>query len=162
MKKILVLASFIASLASPALAADYTVIHLQIDVAKPVDMVWNSIGHYCDIKDWLGMTCQMTAGSGDVGSMRHLTGGPNGPVDEIMVSRTPHSYTYTQPATTILYHGELSAEAVDATHSRLFYTLLYDQAPLATPAAQAANRDTRTERFKGALAKMKEIAEAAR
>lgn len=160
MKKFLMIAIFTAALASPALSADYATIHLQIDVAKPVDVVWNRIGNYCDIKDWLGMTCEITAGHGDVGSTRHLTGGPTGPLDEIMVSKTAHSYGYTQPATTILYHGELSAEAVDATHSRLFYTLLYDQEPLKTPEAQAANRKMRTERFQGALAKMKEIAEA--
>ena len=160
MTRILTAAMVVAALISSASAADYTTIHMQTDVARPVAQVWSRIGGYCTITDWLGMACTLTAGSGDVGTIRHLTGGPNGALDEIMVSKTQYSYTYTQPASPILYHGELSVEALDATHSRIFYTLLYDQAPLATPEAQAANRKMRTERFTGALAKMKAIAEA--
>ena len=156
MKKILTMAALMAALASPVLSADYTVIHMETNVDRSADQTWSKIGDYCAIKDWLGVTCVITAGTGDVGTMRHL----NNTIDEIMVAKTKYSYTYTQPATTILYHGTVAVEPVDATHSRIVYTLFYDQAPLATPEAQAANRKQRTDRFTAAVAKMKAIAEA--
>ena len=37
----------------------------------------------------------------------------NGNNNEIMIAATPYSYSYTQPATTILYHGTLAVEPLD-------------------------------------------------
>ena len=122
---------------------------------RPVDVVWKKIGGYCDISAWLNVSCVYTSGSGDLGSVRRL----NDRVDEVMVAKTPYSYTYTQPASTILYHGTLDVEADGADRSRIVYTLFYDQSSLATPEAQAADREQRTKRFGAALATMKSIAE---
>ena len=157
MNKTLSTIALLAALTAPALAApDYAVIHMEANVDRSADATWGKIGDYCAIQAWLGTSCVITAGNGDVGTMRHL----NNTIDEIMVAKTKYSYAYTQPATTILYHGNLAVEPIDATHCKIVYTLMYDQAPLATPEAQAANRKQRTDRFTAAVAKMKAIAEA--
>jgi hypothetical protein len=144
------------SLAGTAMAADYTTIVQHISVDRPIDVVWKKIGGYCDISAWLNVTCVYTSGSGGLGTMRRL----NDRTDEVMVAMTPHSYTYTQPTTTILYHGTLEVEADGKKRSTIIYTLFYDQSPLSTPEAQAADRDQRTKRFATALATMKSLAEA--
>ena len=150
MKKIIGFATLMAAFALPASAADYAVIHMETDVDRSADQTWSRIGDYCAIQTWLGTTCVITAGNGDVGTIRHL----NNTTDEILVAKTKYSYAYTQPASTILYHGTLAAEPVDASHSKIIFILFYDQAPLATPEAQAANRKQRADRFMAGLAKM--------
>jgi hypothetical protein len=156
MKKFIAAAGLVCALVLPAHAADYAVIHLNIAVNRPAEAVWAKVGDYCAIAGWLKMKCVITAGNGDVGTIRQL----NGTIEEIMTSKTPLSYGYTQPASTILYHGVLEVRPVDAGHSQIFYTLMYDQAPLATPDAQAANRKSRSDRFQGAIEAMKAMAEA--
>ena len=67
-----------------------------------------------------------------------------------MIAATPYSYSYTQPATTILYHGTLAVEPIDrGQHTKIVYTLFYDQAPLGTtdPRPRRRNRASRTKRF---------------
>jgi len=145
--------------AGTASAADYAVINLHIDVDKPVDVVWKKIGGYCDIAAWLKVTCDLTSGTGEVGTMRHLTIRNNG-VDEIMVAKTAHSYTYTQPTTTILYHGTLEVVPNGKDHSTILYNLIWDQGPDGADDAKAKDRDGRTKAFTNALANMKSIAEA--
>jgi hypothetical protein len=144
--------------AVPAAAAEYTSIILEKAVDRSPDETWRKIGPYCAIATWLKVTCVMTAGNGvSVGSNRLLNGNNN----EIMVAATPFSYTYTQPSSTILYHGTLAVEPTDrGAHSKIVYTLFYDQAPLNTPEAKAENRATRTKRFTEALEAMKQMAEA--
>jgi hypothetical protein len=144
-----------------AQAADYAVITLDTTVDRPVDAVWAKVGGYCAIDKWMTRLnpCVLLSGTGDVGSIRKL--GPTGAIVEVMVAKTAHSYTYTQPTTTILYHGTLAAEPADGGRkTRLVYTMFYDQAPLATPEAQAKNRNDRTSTFTQALASMKALAEA--
>jgi len=156
MKMLVSAALLLTALTLPAWAApDYTSIHLETDVNTSADRAWSKISDYCAAPKIFGSTCVLTGGTGDVGTNRKL----NGTTDELMVARTRYSYTYTQPASTILYHGTLAAEPIDATHSKLIFILFYDQAPLATPEAQAANRKQRADRFSGALAKMKALAE---
>ncbi len=142
--------------ARPASASDYAVIVMDVAVDKPADEVWKKVGGYCDISVWLNLTCVYTSGSGDVGTMRRLADR----IDEIMVAKTPHSYTYTQPTTTILYHGTLAVQADGVNHSKIVYTLFYDQEPLKTAEAKAADRAQRTKRFEDALHTMKTLAEA--
>src|SRR5271155_2723248 len=89
--------------AGAAAAPEYTTIVMEKTVDRPADVVWKKIGGYCDIATWLKVTCVLTSGTGDVGTMRRL----NDKTDEVMVAKTQHSYTYTQPTTTILYHGTL-------------------------------------------------------
>ena len=144
--------------AGPALAAEYTTIILEKAVNATPDRTWSRIGPYCAIATWLKVTCVVTSGNQvGVGTNRLLNGNNN----EIVVAATPYSYTYTQPTSTILYHGTLAVEPTDrGTHSKIVYTLFYDQAPLNTDQAKAENRATRTKRFTEALEAMKQMAEA--
>lgn len=145
-----------AGIAAPALAADYAVVVQDIAVDRPADAVWAKVGGYCAIGDWLKVSCVYTSGSGDVGTVRRLADR----IDEVMVGRTALSYTYTQPTTTILYHGTLEVVPVDARHSKIVYTLFWDQAALPTSEAKQADREQRRSRFHTALETMKAQAEA--
>jgi hypothetical protein len=141
--------------AEAASAAEYTTIIQDISVDRPVEVVWKKIGGYCDIAAWLNVSCVYTSGTGDLGTVRRL----NDRIDEVMVAKTPHSYTYTQPASTILYHGTLDVQADGPKRSRIVYTLFYDVSPLTTPEARTADHEQRSTRFAGALAAMKKLAE---
>jgi Polyketide cyclase / dehydrase and lipid transport len=144
--------------AIPAQAADYTTILLEKVVDRTPDQTWAKIGPYCAIAQWLKVTCVITAGNGvSVGSNRLLNGNNN----EIMIAATPYSYSYTQPATTILYHGTLAVEPLDrGRKTKIVYSLFYDQAPLGTDQAKAENRAQRTKRFGDAMDTMKAMAES--
>lgn len=143
--------------AVPAQAAEYTTILLEKIVDRTPDQTWAKIGPYCAIAQWLKVSCVITAGNGvSVGSNRLLNGNNN----EIMIAATPWSYSYTQPASTILYHGTLAVEPMDrGRKTKIVYTLFYDQAPLGTDQAKAENRAQRTKRFGDALDAMKAMAE---
>lgn len=175
MKKIL-LATFVAA-ATPALAQsaptpaapaaaspvpntpkNWATIVMTANVNLPVDQAWVKIGgnDYCAFIKYLGMnSCVLTAGTGDVGTNRLL----NGNISELLVSRTSHSYVYAQPTSPIFYHGTMAVEPVDATHSRIVYTLLYDNAGIA-PADRPAEMDRRRTRFQAAIDKMAVAANA--
>src|SRR5579863_10390387 len=144
--------------ASQAQAAEYTSILLDKVVNRTPDQTWAKIGPFCAIQTWLKVKCVITAGNGiAVGTNRLLNDSNN----EIMVAATPYSYTYTQPTSTILYHGTLAVEPLDrGRQTRIVYTLFYDSAPLATDQAKAENRASRTKRFNEALDNMKAMAEA--
>ena len=152
---VLVLAAGLPS----AWAADYVVITRQVDVDRPADQVWKRIGSYCAIAEWLKVTCDYSSGSGDVGSVRRI----NGTNIEPMVAKTPLSYTYWQTAGNMAassYHGTLAVEPEGAGRSRIFYTLFYDQAAMASDAVRTSERERLTQRFQGALDTMKAIVEA--
>jgi hypothetical protein len=145
-----------------AFAADYTTINLHIDVERSADEVWKKVGGFCDIKNWLkfgpqgdAISCVYTSGTGDLGTVRRLADR----IDEVMVGKTEHSYTYTQPTTTILYHGTLDVVSVGKNKSRINYSLVYDIAPLANDEAKAKDREQRTKSFTNALENMKKLAE---
>ncbi len=141
--------------AGTASAADYTTITLNISVDKPMDVVWKKIGGYCDIAAWLKLTCVYTSGTGDLGTMRRLADR----IDEVMVAKTAYSYTYTQPTSTILYHGTLEVVADGKKKSKINYSLFYDQSQMADDAARAKDRENRTKAFTTALDNMKKLAE---
>jgi hypothetical protein len=147
------------SSAPAAPPADYAVLNLKVAVNAPADVAWKKVGGYCDIAAWLKVKCDVTSGTGEVGTIRHLTFGPRG-VDEIMVAKTAHSYTYTQPNTTILYHGTLEVVPDGKGHSKLLYNLIWNQGPDGTDEAKAKDRDGRTKAFTTALDNMKAIVEA--
>jgi Polyketide cyclase / dehydrase and lipid transport len=158
MKRILNVVALLATFASPALAADYMSFSLTTTANVTPEKAWSRIGDFCAIKDWLGTTCSISVGSGEVGTTRLLN---NGAVTEMMVAKTPFSYTYMQPLNPAnLYHGTLQVEPDGAGHSKIVYTFLYDQELLGTDEAKAAGRKQRTDRFTAALAKMKAMAEA--
>ena len=81
-------------------------------------------------------------------------------VDEVLVARTPLSYTYAQPKSPIDYHGTVEMRPAGEGRSELLYTLIYDAEPLATAEAKAADRARRTAQFTAMLAIMKGAAEA--
>jgi hypothetical protein len=87
-----------------------------------------------------------------------------GRIIEILVAQTDLSYGYTQPVNEgqfyNLYHGFLEAKPVSANSSKLLYTLTYDVSNLADQAAKDADMARRRTQFEGALATMKELAEA--
>jgi Polyketide cyclase / dehydrase and lipid transport len=161
MKKVFLASAAIAMamlVSVPAGAAEYVTILLEKVVNRTPDQTWAKIGPYCSIAQWLSAPCVITAGNGvSVGTNRRL----RGTTDEIIVAATPYSYTYTQPATTILYHGTLAVEPLDrGRQTRIVYTLFYDQAPLGTDQAKAENRAMRAKRFSEALDAMKAMAES--
>lgn len=132
---------------------DFTVIHMERAVDRPAAAVWAKVGGYCQIEAWFGSSCAYTSGSGEIGTNRRL----NGTIDELMVAKTPFSYAYSQPLSPIYYHGNLSVEVVDATHSKIVYDLLYDTAGM-TAEAKAADIARRKARFEAGIDKMVELA----
>jgi hypothetical protein len=139
--------------------ADWTTITLTADIAKPADVAWEKIGgnDWCAIAKYLDVkSCEIVSGKGELGSVRTI----NGSIVENVVARTAHSYTYAQPFTPIFYHGTLAVEPVDKGHSKLIYTLIWNQTAVGDAAAQAAARDGRRTRFQAAVDKMKAAAEA--
>ncbi len=140
---------------SAVMAADYATVVVSIDVARPADEVWKKIGDYCGIGAVLKMSCVYTSGSGDLGTVRRLADR----IDEVMVGKSSHSYTYTQPDSKILYHGTVAVEPAGSNSSKIVYRLFYDQSDLKTDEARAKARDQYTTRFTRALDSMKRIAE---
>jgi hypothetical protein len=147
----------VIAISVPVQAAEYTSILLEKVVNRTPDQTWAKIGPYCAIATWLKVKCVITVGNVSVGTNRLLNDNNN----EIMVAATPYSYTYTQPSSTILYHGTLAVEPLDrGRQTKIVYTLFYDQAPLGTDQAKAENRAQRTKRFSEALDAMKAMAES--
>ena len=142
--------------------ADWTTITLTADIAKPADVAWEKIGgnDWCAIAKFLDVkSCTINSGKGEVGSVRTVMVGTT-PTVEIAVARTPLSFTYAQPYTPIFYHGTVAVEPVDAAHSRIVYTLMWNQTPVGDAAAQAAAREARRGSFQRAVDKMAEAANA--
>jgi hypothetical protein len=139
---------------------NYVSIPMEITVNKPVADVWNRVGKYCDIAEWLTIPsgCQITSGKdGEIGSVRSVA-------NEIMVGKTQYSYTYTQPVREgrpyNLYHGTLEARAIDDKSSKLIYTLVYDNSLVqGDEAAKSAEIERRRTMFTRALNNMKTLAE---
>jgi hypothetical protein len=164
MKKIFLTAAMIglslggASAQTPQ-PADWTTLTLTANINKPADIAWERIGgnDWCAIAKYLDVkSCVINSGKGEVGSLRTI----NGTIVENVVARTAHSYTYAQPFTPIFYHGTMAVEPVDAGHSKLVYTLIWNQTAVGDAAAQAAARDGRKTRFQAAVDKMAAAANA--
>jgi hypothetical protein len=142
----------------PNTPKNWVTIVMTSDVALSADEAWRKIGgnDYCAFIKYLQMnSCVLTVGTGDIGTNRLL----NGTINELLVSRTSHSYVYAQPTSPIFYHGTMAVEPVDASHSRIVYTLLYDNAGIA-PDARPAEMERRRSRFQAAIDRMKAAAEA--
>jgi hypothetical protein len=164
MRPVLAVLIVCAAVAVPATAlaqAEYVTIEMEIDIDRPAAEVWEKVGGYCDIAEWLSLDCAVTSGDGGMGTVRELAGGR---VVEILVAQTDLSYGYTQPAREgqfyNLYHGFMEAVPLTPTTSTMRYTLVYDVSNLADQAAKDADVARRRSSFEGALANMKEIAEA--
>jgi hypothetical protein len=152
-----------AWLSAPVMAADYVSVINEVTVEAPADAVWARVGGYCAISEWLPTTCVLEgslAPGGEPGVVRRIV---NGTVVEPMVTKTARSYTYWQTVGNLAaagLHGTLAAEADGPGRTRLRYTLVYDQAALASDALRASERTRLQGRFAQALARMKVLAEA--
>ncbi len=152
-------AAVIATLAVTAgstAAAEFVTIPLETTIDKPAAAAWARVSAYCDIGAWFKTTCELTSGTGDVGTVRRIAGR----IDEVLVAKTAWSYTYAQPKSPIDYHGTVEIRADGAKKSKLLYTLIYDAEPLKTPDAKAADKARRTKQFTALVATMKAQAEA--
>jgi hypothetical protein len=139
----------------------YITIPMEIAVNRPAAEVWKRVGKYCDIAEWLRLTCTITSGKdGEMGAVRSLAGGG---IREILVGMTELSYTYTQPVRAgqpyNLYHGTVEARPVTATTSKIVYTLVYDNSMLADDAARDRDKAQKTMQFTTAIENMKILAE---
>jgi Polyketide cyclase / dehydrase and lipid transport len=134
----------------------YVTFELTQEVNAPADTVWARVGKYCDISKWAFPDCQLLAGDGGYASVRSI-------VNEVLVGKTDHSYTYTQPvrkdAKYNLYHGTLEVVPVSAKTSRLEYVFFYDNSMLADDAARDAEIAARKKRFTAFLENMKTLGE---
>jgi hypothetical protein len=142
--------------------ADWTVLTFTANLNKPADIGWDRVGgnDWCGIARFLDLKgCTINSGKGELGSVRTVIVGTT-PVVEIAVARTSHSYTYAQPFTPIFYHGTMAVEPVDATHSRLVYTLMWNQNGLPDAKARTDAREGRQRRFQIAVDKMAAAANA--
>ena len=138
----------------------YTSIPMEITVNRPAAEVWQRIGKYCDVAEWLQVAagCKIVSGKdGEVGAVRNVGGG------EVLVSRTELSYTYAQTPKEgtpfNLYHGTVEVRPMTATTSKILYTLFFDNSMLSDDAARAADKEARRARFTQALQNMKILAE---
>ena len=138
----------------------YTSIPMEITVNRPAAEVWQRIGKYCDVAEWLQVAavCKIVSGTdGEVGAVRNVGGG------EVLVSRTELSYTYAQTPKEgtpyNLYHGTVEVRPMTAATSKIVYTLFFDNSMLPNDAARAADKEARRARFTQALQNMKILAE---
>jgi len=134
----------------------YVALELSQDVDAPADTTWARVGKFCDIGEWAFPDCKLIQGDGGFASERTI-------VNEILVGKTEHSYTYAQPVRKEgkynLYHGTLEVQPVTSKTSRLVYTFFYDNSMLADDAARDAEIAVRKKRFTNYLANMKKIVE---
>lgn len=140
---------------------DFVTFRNEVTVERPVDQVWQRVGGWCAIAEWLKVTCDVAAGSGDVGSVRKL----NGVTQEAMVAKGEHSYTYWQTVGAMAglgYHGTLAATAIGPRRTRLTYTIVYDQAAMPSDAVRASEHTRLATRFVGPLNVMKQLSESSR
>jgi hypothetical protein len=167
MKKIFTAAALLAlgmtgAQAQTAQPADWTTLTFSANLSKSADIAWHRIGgdDWCAIAKYLDVKgCTINSGKGELGSIRTIVTA-TGTVVENVVARTAHSYTYAQPFTPIFYHGTLAVEPVDATHSKLVYTLIWNQAGLPDQKARTDAYEGRKVRFQAAVDKMAVAANA--
>lgn len=156
-RNLAVAAAAASALAGTAHAADYVTIPLEASVNAPADVAWKKIGGYCDIGAWMKTSCVITAGKADeVGAVRRIADR----VDEVLVAKTPWSYTYAQPKSPIDYHGTVEIRPDGKGKSKILYTLIYDAAALPAGADKAKDVAGRTAMFTRVVNTMKGIAEA--
>ena len=157
MKSVLTGAALLALSAMPAMASDFTSFTLSTVANASPEKAWAKIGGFCAIHDWLGTSCvhhrQWRCGHACARSM-------TAQVTEMMVAKTPFSYTYIQPinyAEPLSRHLGGRARWRRPEQDRLHLPL--GPEPLGDADAKAKARQGRTDRFNQALAKMKSMAE---
>ena len=101
MRPVTILASSVFFFSASAFAQEYVTIDMEIDIDKPAAEVWEKVGDYCGISEWLGLDCEVSSGDGGMGSVRSLLGGR---ILEIMIAQTELSLSeekYTMDSTSI-------------------------------------------------------------
>jgi hypothetical protein len=143
-------------LSAAAQAGEYVSIVQETTLNVPAETAWAKLKGYCDIGGWLKTTCEITQGKdGELGAVRKIAGR----IEEVIVARTPLSYTYADVDPKILYHGTVEIRPVDKKSSKLVYSLFFDQTTV--PAEnREANKAGRAKMFAGVMNTMKGIAEA--
>ena len=141
-----------------AMAAEYATVVIERPVNASADATWKKVGPFCNLRDWFSTPCDIISGNDwDVGSVRSVAGGR---VTEVLVAKTQYSYTYTYPSPNpTSYHGTVEIRPEGPKKSRIIYTMVFDQEPLGTAEAKAANAEQRRTRFTAAVEKMVKIAE---
>ena len=121
-------------------------------------MVRQKTAGCCDIGAQMKTTCEITAGTDrELGAVRKIAGR----VEEVLVAKTPDSYTYAMTGVQNLYHGTIRYEPTGGGKgTRIHWTLFYDISSAATPEAKAADKERRTKTFTAALQAMKAAAES--
>jgi hypothetical protein len=143
---------------SAAKAADFVTIVLEKNIDVPATAAWKKIGGFCQIDQWMSVTCSYKSGKGEPGTIRAISSKAGGG-EEVEVGRTPLSYTYTNVTPFIpSYHGTLSVEPTGAKTSKIVYTCFWDQEAL-SPEQRQKDHDMLTQTFTPALDKMKQVAE---
>ena len=131
-----------------AAQSEYVSIEMEIDIDRPAGEVWSKVGGFCDIEQWMGLPCEITAGSGGIGSVRSLLGGR---ITEVLVGQTELSYGYAMPPSEgqfyDLYHGFMEARPITESSSKMVYTLMLDVSNLADQAAKDAEVERRRTMF---------------
>ena len=137
----------------------YTSIPLEIAIDRPAAEVWQRIGKYCDIAEWLQIPagCKILSGTdGEIGAVRSVA-------NEVLVGKSEFSYTYTQTVRAgrpyNLYHGTLEVRPVTDKTSKIYYTLIYDNSMLPDDAARDKDKASRTATFTRAIQNIKTLAE---
>jgi hypothetical protein len=138
----------------------YTSVAAEIEVDRPAQQVWARVGKFCDVGEWVGYPCTITAGTdGQLGAVRLV----NNRVTEMLAGRTELSYTYVMPVRVgepyNAMHGTLEARPLGATRTRLIYSQVYDNSVLADDAARTADLAARRGRITRAVQRMKALAE---
>jgi hypothetical protein len=137
---------------------NYATFHFETDVNRPAQEVWARVGGFCAIANWWPATCKILSGKDEeLGATRQVN-----TAVEILVAKTDLSYTYTQPVRTgapyNLYHDTIEVKPLNATASRIVYSLIYDVSMLSDDARakELANRQTR---FQTVMQNLKTVAE---
>jgi hypothetical protein len=140
--------------------ADYVVIIKQVEVDRPVEVVWKRVGDYGAISEWMQTDCRILSGDGGVGTVRRIQWGA---VTEVMIAQTSRSYTYLQTRGTMAFagcRGTLAAEPIEGARTQLAYTVIYDQTGFVAEAERRRQRERLDGDCQRFLEVMKAMAEA--
>jgi len=139
--------------------ADWTVLTFTADTNKAANVTWDRIGghDWCGIPRFLkspyGLHHQFGQGRSGLGANRDGGNHPDGGNGGCAHGRC--SYTYAHPFTPIFYHGTMGVEPVDATHSKIVYTLIWNQTPVGDgPSPSHSSRSPSEELSSWAVDKM--------
>lgn len=144
-------------------APEYVSIPMEITVNKPVAEVWSKVGGWCDLSKWISaagnVPCEIKSNHSNMGSVRVIAGR----VTEVMTAKSQYGYGYTQPPVEgkfyNLYHGFFEAVPVNATTTKVNYTLMLDVSDKADQAAKDADVTGRRKQFEAALQNIKKLVE---